>query len=194
LGRSTTFWWTNDGIVPRELAMRKPSAPLISSAIMLVVIGGLVIWVVASPGRRGLSDEIPRGSVTFLGYTNDASGARLAEFKVTNQSEVAVAREPHCVVLFKPSGSVWTPQWAVPISMPPRRIVLAAGMSETLILRPPTNQLPWRISVYFSNQVGPTWPIKRLVNAALPQVGLPAPYGVATFGADSEPIEGQEGP
>ena len=73
----------------------------------------------------------------------------------------------------------------------PRSKELRASATEMVALPPPVTQAPWRISIYVSNDVGPAWPIKRLLNAALPRLGLPAPYGVATCQIDSGRIEGQ---
>jgi hypothetical protein len=168
--------------------MRKPGTTLLSSALMLAVIGALVTWVGTS-SHADRSSEAPYGSVVFLGYTNGNSGSQLATFAITNASDVAVARAPHCLIWFERAGGGWSSQWIVPLSGSSQRRVLGAGMSEIVTLPPPPNLSPWRISIWLSNDVGPTYPIKRLVNAAWALVGKPEQYGWATRQIDSGRID-----
>ena len=170
--------------------MRKPGTTFIGLAVIVVIIGALAAWVLfQSPRQR--SPNRPDASVTFLGYTNDAPGRRLARFAVTNLSALAVARSPKCLIWIAPSAGGWAPQSVVLFPGFPRSRVLGAGTSEIVTIAPPTNQSPWRISLYVSDDVGPAWIIKRLVNAALLRVGLPARYGIGTWQVDSGRIENQ---
>lgn len=167
--------------------MRKPGTLLVSSLLLLALTGGLAILAALSwhPPRPV---SAPYGSVVFLGYTNDSSGAQLATFAITNASDVPVARAPHCVIAFALQGG-WRVSAAVPLSSPARERVLGAGASEIVTVPVPSQRATWRISIYLSNDVGPTWPIKRLVNAALPLMGRSSPYGYTTCQVDSGRIE-----
>ena len=160
--------------------MRKPGTTLVSSAAMLVAVGTFATWVVIS-SSAGRASNSPYGSVVFIGYTNDRSGATLATFAITNSSRVAVARAAYCVVAFEGQGGAWTPHGAFPISGSFRRRVLGPGVSEIVTVPPPPNLSPWRIEVFISNDVGPTWPLKRMVNAACALVGKAQPYGWTTM-------------
>ena len=130
----------------------------------------------------------PVGSVTFLGYTNDPAGIQLATFAVTNLSDFAVARSRKCLVWAATPGRSWTPHSGVLL---PTGRVLGVGGSEIVAIKPPAIQSPWRGSLYVSNDVGPGWDVKRLINAAMHLIGRPGPYGAATLQIDSEKIEGQ---
>src|SRR5258707_14331301 len=89
--------------------MRKLGTKLKGLAVVLVFLGALVTWVVIQPPHRQHAGA-PDASVTFLGYTNDAAGARLASFEVTNLSGFAVARSPRCLVCMAIPGGGGTPQ------------------------------------------------------------------------------------
>jgi hypothetical protein len=168
--------------------MRNPGAKLIIFAAIVVVIGAAIAWFVFStPPRHG--SRSPDGTVTFLGYTNDASGARLARFGVTNLSAFAVARAPKYLICARASGGIWTPHSAFLFPEFPRKNKLGAGRSEVIAIPPPPNQSPWRVSFYLSNDAGPAWVVKRPINAALVRLGLPPWYGVRTMQVDSGPIE-----
>jgi hypothetical protein len=168
--------------------MRNPGAKPIIPAAIVVVIGAAIAWFVFStPPRHG--SRSPDGTVTFLGYTNDASCARLARFGVTNLSAFAVARAPKYVICARASGGVWTPQSGFLFPEFPSKKKLGAGGSEAIAIPPPPNQSPWRVSFYLSNDAGHAWVVKRPINAALVRLGLPPWYGVGTMQVDSGPIE-----
>ena len=93
--------------------MRNLGAKVIIPAAIVVVIGAAIAWFVFStPPRHG--SRSPDGTVTFLGYTNDAAGARLARFEVISLSAFAGARAPKYVICARASGGGWTPHSAGP--------------------------------------------------------------------------------
>ncbi len=181
---------TANNTVSRD--MRKPWIFLVCLTVAVVIFGALVTWIAFQPPRQPPATS-PDGSVTFLGYTNDGSGTRLAKFTVTNLSPFTVARLPKCLIcIAAPTpGAGWMPHSAILLPEFPRSKVLGAGKWEIVTVPPPTNQSPWRISLYLSNDARLAWTIKRLVNAALHAVGLPGRYGVATRQIDSGRIESQ---
>ena len=168
--------------------MRRRTIRVICLAFFLLVFGAGLTWVVLraflAPTTRASS--IPIASVNFLGYTNDASGARLATFAVTNLGDIAVARSPKCLICVAAPGGRWVPHSGFLLA---KGRVLGVGASETIAIKPPTTQSPWRVSLYISNEVGLAWTGKRLINAVLRLLGRPCPYGAATRQVDSERIE-----
>lgn len=168
--------------------MRSPGAKLIIFAAILVLISAPIAWFVFSLPQQQRSAALS-GSATFLGYTNDTSGARLARFAVTNLSAFTVARAPTCLICAPVSGGVWMPLSGILLPPFPRAKELAAGRSEVIAIPPPTNHSPWRISFSISNDAGPAWVGKRLINAILVRLGLPARYGVASLQVDSGPVK-----
>jgi hypothetical protein len=178
---------TGRSFLPLSL-MRKPDTALVSSGAMLVAVGAVAALVLISSSARRVTNP-PYGRVVFIGYTNDHSGATLATFAITNASDVAVARAGCCVVAFEGHGGVWTPQGAFPLSRSFRRRVLSPGESEIVTVPTPPNLSPWRIEVFLSNDVGPSWPFRRMVNAACALVGRAQPYGWATMEIDSRRID-----
>lgn len=168
--------------------MRKPGTKLAVFAAVVVIFGAATGWFAFSSSPQPPSGHLD-GSVTFLAYTNDASGARLARFAVTNTSAFAVARLPQCLICTAASGGPWAPHSGVLLPGFPRNKVLGAGRSELIAVSPPTNQSPWRVSLYLSNETGLAWIVKRPLNAILLRLGLPAPYGVATHQIDSSAID-----
>jgi hypothetical protein len=126
----------------------------------------------------------PRASVTFLGFTNDASGTRLANFAITNLSQIAVVREPKYLIWVPTLFRGWTPSSG---SLMASGRVLQPGASEIVTIKPPAAQTAWRVSFYVCNDVG----IKRLVNATWRFLGRPSKFPIGTFQADSGRIETQ---
>ncbi len=168
--------------------MHKPGTKLVVFAAIVIIIGAAIGWFAYSSPRQRPS-ACPEGSVTFLGYTNDASGARLAQFAVTNTSAFAVARSPKCLICTAPSAGAWVPHSGALLPGFPRNKVLGTGRSELIAISPPADQSPWRLSLYLSNEAGLAWIVKRPLNAVLLRLGFPAWFGVATHQIDSGAIE-----
>jgi hypothetical protein len=137
--------------------MRKPATRTVCFAAVLLLLAGGLAGVGLRQPRHSPSrlSGNPFASVTFLGYTNDASGTRLATFAVTNLSDFAVARSPKCLICFATPGRGWAPHSA---ALLPGGRRLGAGASEIVAIKPPTTQSPWRVSLYVSNDVGPVGP------------------------------------
>jgi hypothetical protein len=126
----------------------KRRVPVLSIGAALI---SLLIACVAfsAPPEPPPSKGNPFGSVAFLGYTNDASGTRLARFAVTNLNASAVTRSHKCLIWAAQSGTLFTPQWRPQSAfLFPESRVLGAGASEIVTVPPPTNPSPWRISLY----------------------------------------------
>jgi hypothetical protein len=121
------------------------SAPVLSIGGALAM---LMLACIASPAPTEGAPGNPYGSVTFLGYTNNASGTRLARFAVTNLNAYAVTRSDKCLICVATPGAGWTPQSAF---LFPGSGALGAGASEIVTVPPPTNRSPWRISLYFDH-------------------------------------------
>ena len=138
--------------------MRKPWTCLVCLTVAVVIFGALVTWIAFQPPRQPPATS-PDGSVTFLGYTNDGSGTRLAKFTVTNLSPFTVARSPKCLICIAAPGAGWMPHSAILLPEFPRSKVLGAGKWEIITVPPPTNQSPWRISLYLSNDARLAWTI-----------------------------------
>ncbi len=126
----------------------------------------------------------PHASVTFLGYTNDASGIRLASFAVTNQSQIAVVREAKYLICGEMPLRGWAPMSG---GLLPRGRVLKVGSSEIVSIKPPVTQTAWRVTFYIRNDFG----MKRLIRATQRFLGRPSKYPSITYGADSPRIESQ---
>ena len=114
--------------------------------------------------------EWPKVSVTLLGYTNDATGSRLATFAVTNLSQSPVIREAGYWI--QSPGTI--PQngsnhsWN--LFSAGRDSRLLPGDSETLLVATPTNQPSWRISLTVSY---PETMAKRVVRETLDWANIP---------------------
>jgi hypothetical protein len=86
-------------------------------------------------------------TVSFMSYTNDATGRRLAIFAVTNHSAATVFRWDH----YHPEsqrqlGLLSTLYIGLYAG---RKVSLAPGESEVIAVPPPTNQGVWRIVLDF---------------------------------------------
>ena len=131
------------GTMPLAVTKGRPNTISKILAFIVIVIVGLFTlgaWAAFQPppGR-------PNISITFLGYTNAATGTRLAKIAVTNLNPTAIfVYQPHISIqaLTDPSGyehyfSGVNCSWSS---------MLDRGASGSFTIPPPTNQPPWRLS------------------------------------------------
>ena len=112
-----------------------------------VLVAAFALLLMLAVGQR--RTDWPKVSVTLLGYTNDATGSRLARFAVTNLSQSAVIRDWGYWIQ-SPSAN---PQNGSNISwnlFQPGKTLLLQGEAETLWVVAPTNLASWRISLSVS--------------------------------------------
>lgn len=84
---------------------------------------------------------VPRVTVSFTGYTNDAADARIASFKVTNHSNVKFRRWDFChqeTEHYIASGDIAPTAY------------LAPGQSEVIQLPAHTNWGTWKVKFFFT--------------------------------------------
>jgi len=163
--------------------MRELKATLKIVVLITALLGVLMMWIASRPpaGR-------PNVSVTFVGYTNDTGGSRLAMFAISNLSASAVFRAP--------GYDIQTPKGRMAQSgrFLPKGTQLNAGMSEVVVLPPPTNQSPWKVGVVVYPDIGLARTIKWGVTRALMRVGLPTQYRIKRYAIDSDEVESQKSP
>lgn len=110
--------------------------------IVIIVLFTLGAWVafLPPPGR-------PNISITFLGYTNDTTGTRLAKIAVTNLNATTIfAYEPR-IEIQAPTDSRGYEDYFSGVNCS-WDSTLDSGASGSFTIPPPTNQLPWRLSFY----------------------------------------------
>lgn len=150
-----------------------PRADAVSKVLTLVVMVIVALFALAAwvaflplPGR-------PEVSITLLGYTNDATGARLAKIAVTNLN-------PTSLFVYQPRVEIQSPTdprgyedyfSGVPSSW---RSLLDRGASGSFTIPPPTNQSPWRLAfyVYPNRSRGVKDTLKSVVSISCLSVGL----------------------
>jgi len=94
-------------------------------------------------------DRAPIGNAaavtgTFLHYSNDASGVRLAVFRISNQSQLPIQRERYYEVHVR-NGPGWTNQPAVHLRATAVRQVVRPGRSEIFAIKAPMSASRWRL-------------------------------------------------
>jgi len=110
---------------------------------LLVIIIGTVIWTASQPKK-------PPASVSFLGYTNDATGIQLATFVLSNCNSFVVRRQAgYWIELPTPTGgtnriSCWFSS----------SHDLNTGAFETVAVPVPTNGQSWRILLSIRTDLG----------------------------------------
>src|SRR5260370_26263834 len=105
-------------------------------------------------------------TLSFSGYSNDAAGARFATFRVANRSEVRAWRWSGCRIEGQPQPLVRSM-----VSIGPS-VCLASGESEVVALLAPTNQRPWRVTLFCAHN---DWR-RRLYTVTGGSRGLPASW------------------
>ncbi len=119
-------------------------------------IGLLVLAMLALPAWEAWQpwSLTPAVSIKLLGYTNDASGTRLAVFGVTNTGgSLIYVYGPHVI----DQDATLLPIWTVASA----RLGHGAGASFTI--RTPTNAAPWMLEVWATTDVGWLNGLNRLV-------------------------------
>src|SRR6266851_5731010 len=131
---------------------------IIAGSVLLLFTAAVALWA-SRPPASPMSV-----TVSFSGYTNDPTGARFATFRVTNRSEVTVWRWSGCRVEGQPQPLVRSM-----LSIGPS-VCLAPEESEGFTLPAPTNQRPWRATLFCAHN---DWR-RRLYTMTGGSRGLPA--------------------
>jgi hypothetical protein len=163
------------GLLPgtRPLAVAKGGADTtlkILTLVVMVIVGlfALGAWVAFQPvpGR-------PHISVTVLGYTNDATGARLAKIAVTNLNDSTIYVYAPRIEIQAPTDPRGYEDFSSGVNFS-WNSTLDKGASGSFTIPPPTNQSPWRLSfhVYPDRGKGARNTLKRVVSISCLSVGL----------------------
>ena len=131
--------------------MRKVAELSLTALLMrktFIIISGVLIavfalWLMLVVGQR--RTDWPKLSVTLLGYTNNATGSRLATFAVTNLSQSPVIREAGYSIQSPGSNLQNGNNISWNLFTGGRNSRLQPGEAETLLVVTPTNQSSWRI-------------------------------------------------
>ena len=117
---------------------------LIVASFLLIALAAVIAVLV--PPRR--ASPLPV-TVSFMGYTNDATGARLALFAVTNHSDATIFRWDHYHPESQRQPGLLSTLY---IGLyPGPKVFLAPGQSEVIAVAPPTNQGVWRVGFDFGS-------------------------------------------
>jgi hypothetical protein len=117
--------------------MRKRTVIIVGSLVLILVVC-VVAW-------KTMRDTTPlKVSVLFTGYTNDASGARLAVFQVRNESETRMRRWGVYHVEVRGDAQRRGPLFFG------RNAFVAPGQSTVFTLPAYTNQVAWRAALHCS--------------------------------------------
>jgi hypothetical protein len=165
------------GLLPgtKPLAVTERSANTISKILtrIMIFIGALFTlgaWVAFLPPPGP-----PNISITFLGYTNDATGTRLARFAITNLNNSTIfAYNPNIEIQSPIEPRDFANYWPVYNQWQRLHSKLDEGASTNFTIIPPTNQSPWRLTfyVYPDQGRGVKNTIKGVVSISCLSVGL----------------------
>ena len=109
----------------------------------LAIVIGVMTWIAFQP-------ENPPASVTFLGYTNDATGTRHATFVISNCNSFVVRRQAgYWIELPTPAGGTNLASCWFSSSHD-----LNAGAFEIVAVPVPTNQPSWRVLLPIRTDLG----------------------------------------
>ena len=116
----------------------------ILALIVMVIVGVFTLgaWVAFTPvpGR-------PEVSISLLGYTNDATGAPLAKIAVTNPSATTIFVYQPRIEIQAPTDSRGYVDYFSGVNSSWQSL-LDSGTAGSFTIPPPTNQSPWRLSLY----------------------------------------------
>ena len=129
-------------LVVNERRTNRISRILAFIAILVVVSLALGAWVAFEPVPGP-----PKISVTFHGYTNDATGTRLAKITVTNLNDSRILVAWPSIQIQSPAAPGGYKSYFSGVNSP-WSSNLIRGASGSFTIRPPTNPSPWRLSFY----------------------------------------------
>jgi hypothetical protein len=120
--------------------MRK--RPLIVASLLLLAFAAAIVVLALAPPASPLSV-----TVSFTGYTNDATAGRLAMFAVTNHGDATIFRWDHYHPESQRQPGLLSTLY---IGLYPGvKVLLAPGQSEVIAVPPPTNEGVWRVGFDF---------------------------------------------
>jgi len=136
--------------------MRKFAAVIL---IAFVAWLGWIAWCLLQPPPGP-----PRVSVRFLGYTNDATGQRLALITITNLSKQQIFAYLPNVQLPAPTEPMGASNYFPNGTNQFQHLhaTLDEGASTTFTVQPPAPPEPWRISFFAYNDFGTVQMVKRI--------------------------------
>ena len=120
---------------------RRTFAIAMALAMVLLILGGLLALLLITPDRpQGDASAV---SATFLGYTNNAAGARVAVFSISNRSPLPIRRERYYETHVLIDG-IWKPQPSVHLPYA-RSPVIPPNQSEVWAIDVPAKEGRWRV-------------------------------------------------
>ncbi|MBW8864190.1 MAG: hypothetical protein JF609_04555 [Verrucomicrobia bacterium] len=132
-------------------------------SLLIVCVGTTFIALMPPPAR-------PNISITLLGYTNDATGSRLASFVISN-------RGPATAYLYMAGRLLrFDPQIMMDSSTPGVNwhTMLDGGTAVPLTIPPPTNDSPWQLTINADPDVG----LARRLNHMVTRTARRMPYDI----------------
>jgi hypothetical protein len=152
---------------------------LAGTILVLAPLAALTLLVEFQPRRP------PNVSVSFLGYTNDSTGSRLATFVVKNL-------EGSSVLVLAPIVSILTPTNEVGRGVAGGMVLVEAHTSRILAVPDPPTTATWRIHLRVTADFGTWREIKSFVMYKLLSVGLKPKYGNMPYSIDGTWIKGDQ--
>jgi hypothetical protein len=157
---------------------------IIAICLVILLLLGSIFASVAfrrPPGR-------PSVKVNFVGFTNDASGMRLASFAISNGSSWDVSRDSHYCVRSPAGakGTTFAEGWC-----PTGGSTLRAGSSEIVTIPAPTNQPSWRAAFSTRKDEGTVTTMVSELLIEGQKIGLPTRYRRVGYWISSDVIQEQ---
>ena len=153
--------------------------------VLLTLLLAIIGWIARQPHV-----PMPRVSIRLVGYTNTAHSGRLAVFALTNAGPAtANHRSSFGVYVQNIDGQrvkVGSGQF------PGGRTKLRPGTSEFWSVVPPTNQLPWQVSLSFSADESPIRDFAAVVLDNARELGMRARYYQPRYYVRSEWIDSKQ--
>src|SRR5262245_42285704 len=132
---------------------------IIVAPIILALAALCFLCMPAMPAR-------PLAVVRFVGYTNSASGERLASFTISNSSHFTIKRWPAYRIAV-PRNSENPDLWPSLFISNGRSVNLSPGVVGTFLVPVPTNKETWRVRIDCS-PYGPRQKLREWVYLAFP--------------------------
>jgi hypothetical protein len=170
---------------------RRTFAIAVALALVLMIILGVLALLLITPG--GPQGDASAVSATFLGYTNNAVGTRVAIFNINNRSPLAIRRQWYYEVQVLTNGT-WKPEPTVRLPYA-RGPVIPPNESEVWTIDVPARGGQWRVVFPYVEHQTQFEEMKEVIRKKLGALGFrqrkPRP-GYAGFSNEVAPDEAVE--
>ena len=162
---------------------RRTFAIAVALAVVLMILGLLALLLITPSGPTGDASAV---SATFLGYTNNSAGTRVAVFSINNRSQFPIRRERYYETHVLTNGT-WAPQPTVHLPYA-RGPVIPPNQNEVWTIDVPAREGRWRVVFPYVEHQTPFEEMKEAIRKKLRGLGFRSRRPRPTYAGFSDEV------